>query len=177
MSDKGMVHVYYGDGKGKTTAALGLAIRAAGCGKNVVIVQFLKGWNCGEHKTVSQIPNIEFIRGKPVSNKFVFEMTEDEKQETKASHDESLQKAIELIESGKCDVLIMDEVIEAYSLDVLDSELILGLIDRKPGSLEIIITGHNSEPAFIERADYITEMKKHKHPYDEGITARKGIEF
>ena len=177
MSEKGLIHVYYGDGKGKTTAALGLAVRAAGCGKNVVIVQFLKGWNCGEHKTVSQIPNIEFIRGKPVSNKFIFEMTEEEKQETKASHDESLQKAIDLIKSDKCDLLVMDEAIEAFSLKVLDSELILGLIDQKPDALEIIITGHNPEPTFIDRADYITEMKKHKHPYDKGIQARRGIEF
>jgi len=177
MSEKGLIHVYYGDGKGKTTAALGLAVRAAGCGKNVVIVQFLKGWNCGEHKAVSQIPNIEFIRGKPVSNKFIFEMTEEEKSETKASHDESLKKAIDFIESDKCDVLIMDEAVDAFSLKVLDSDLLLGLIDRKPKNLEIIITGHNPEPELIKRADYITEMKKHKHPYDEGITARRGIEF
>ena len=177
MSEKGLIHVYYGDGKGKTTAALGLALRAAGCGKNVVIVEFIKNWTCGEHNLIPQISNITLIRGKAAGGKFIYEMSEEEKHETKASQDECLRKALELVESGQCDLLILDEAIEAQALGVLDAELIEGLIYKKPDSLELVITGHDPNARLLEKADYATEMVKRKHPYDEGVNARQGIEF
>jgi len=177
MPDKGLIHLYYGDGKGKTTAALGLALRTAGCGKNVVIVQFLKGWACGEHKSLSQLSNVTFYQGKTPGNKFVHDMNDEDKNETKTIQDECLQSAIEMVEKGQCDVLILDEAIDAQNLDVFDKELLNNLIYKKPESLELVITGHNPDAQLLNRADYVTEMKKHKHPYDAGIKARKGIEF
>jgi cob(I)alamin adenosyltransferase len=177
MSESGLIHVYYGDGKGKTTAALGLALRAAGCGKNVAVVQFLKGWTCGEHKALPQLENIMIFRGKPANGKFVRDMSDEEKLETKASQDESLKKALNLVSNGQCDVLILDEVIDAHRLGVLDTELFENLVYNKPDTLELVITGHNPDARILERADYVTEMVKRKHPYDEGINARQGIEY
>ena len=177
MSKKGLIHLYYGDGKGKTTAALGLAVRAAGCGKNVVFVEFIKNWNSGEHSSLSQISNIQVFRGKAAGGKFIHEMTDEEKLETKASQDECLEKALEQIEAKQCDILVLDEAIDAHKLGVLDTTLLEELIYNKPVSLELIITGHDSDERLKNHADYVTEMKKHKHPYDEGISARRGIEF
>jgi len=177
MSKDGLIHVYFGDGKGKTTAALGLALRAAGCGKNVVIVQFLKSWICGEHNSIPQLSNITLIQGKTVSGKFICDMNDKEKLETKALQDECLSKALELVSTGQCNILVLDEVLEAHSLGVLDSEMVKGLINNKPDLLELVITGHKPDLWFLEKADYVTEMVKHKHPYDEGINARQGIEF
>ena len=177
MSESGLIHVYYGDGKGKTTAALGLAIRAAGCGKNVVIVQFLKSWTCGEHKSLSELSNVKLFRAGAVSGKFVREMSAEEKQESKSSNDESLKSALRLVEDGQCDVLILDEAIDAHRLEVLEAEMLEGIIYNKPVLLELVITGHNPDARLLKRADYVTEMIKRKHPYDEGICARKGIEF
>jgi len=177
MSEKGLMHVYYGDGKGKTTAALGLAIRAAGCGKNVVVVQFLKNWQCGEHKSFEDLPNITLFCGKPAGGKFVHEMSGTEKHDTKISQDKCLKNALALVKKGQCDVLILDEVIDAHRLGVLGASLFNSLIYHKPDSLELVITGHKPDEKLLERADYVTEMVKRKHPYDEGISARQGIEF
>ncbi|MCL2427323.1 MAG: cob(I)yrinic acid a,c-diamide adenosyltransferase [Oscillospiraceae bacterium] len=177
MSENGLMHVYFGDGKGKTTAALGLAIRAAGCGKKVVIVQFLKNWACGEHDSISQLPNITLFRGIPAGGKFIHEMSAEEVQETKASQDDGFKNALELIEIGQCDMLVLDEVIDAHRLEVLDDGMFKNLIFNKPSSLELVITGHNPGAFLLERADYVTEMVKHKHPYDEGTSARRGVEF
>ena len=171
------MHIYYGDGKGKTTAALGLALRAAGYGKNVVIVQFLKSRICGEHNSLPQLPNITIICGKPAGGKFVRDMNDEEKRETKASHDKSLIAALELVEGGLCDLLVLDEAIDAQKLGVLDAGIIEGLIHNKPASLELVITGHSADEKLLECADYATEMIKRKHPYDRGINARHGIEY
>jgi cob(I)alamin adenosyltransferase len=173
----GLIHVYYGDGKGKTTAALGLALRAAGCGKNVVVVQFLKDWNCGEHNSLELLSNVTVIRGKPSGGKFVRDMSDAEKLKTKASQDEILKKAVKLFDDGKCDLMVLDEAIDACNLEMLDAELLEQLIYDKPDSLELAITGHNPCARLLERADYVTEMVKRKHPYDEGLIARRGIEF
>ena len=177
MSEKGFIHVYYGDGKGKTTAALGLAVRAAGCGKNVAIIQFLKSWKCGEHDSIMLLTNISLVCAKPAFAKFIKDMNDEEIKATKESQDECLKNAIDSVESGKCDVLILDEVIDAYNFDVLDKELLAGLIKNKPEPLELIITGHKPETWFLDHSDYVTEMVKHKHPYDNGVKARRGIEF
>ena len=177
MTDKGLIHVYYGNGKGKTTAALGLAVRAAGCGKNVVIVQFLKNWKCGEHSSFSHLPNVAFFKGKTSKGKFIHEMSDDEKQETKKAQDECIKSAAALVENGKCDVLILDEVIDAQSLGVIDPDIIEEIVYNKPQMLELVITGHCPETRLLEHADYVTEMVKRKHPYDKGIKARQGIEF
>ena len=174
---KGLTHIYYGDGKGKTTAALGLALRASGCGKSVVIVQFLKDWKCGELEPMTLIKGITVLRGKAQGGVFFHEMSNEEILETKKIHDENLKKALDISKNGHCDLLILDEVIDAYNLGVLDAALFEGLLNRKPEHLELVITGHNPGSWLLERADYVTEMVKRKHPYDLGITARQGIEY
>ena len=177
MSVQGLTHIYYGNGKGKTTAALGLALRAAGCGKNVVVVHFLKDWNCGELSSLELIPKVTVFQGKSSGGVFVRDMNDEQKAETKAIQDGNLKKALKLQAKGLCDLLILDEAIDAYQLGVLDSELFNGLLDNKPESLELVITGHRPTDDLTERADYVTEMVKRKHPYDMGVSARRGVEF
>ena len=177
MTDKGYTHVYFGNGKGKTTAALGLALRASGQGKKVVVVQFLKDWKCGELGQLELLPNITVLRGKAKGSTFVYEMSDEEKAQTKAMHDENLTSAMKLQQQDLCDLLILDEAIDAYQLGVLDAALLENLLSNKPDALELVITGHKPEDRILEHADYITEMVKRKHPYDLGVSARRGIEF
>jgi cob(I)alamin adenosyltransferase len=177
MFGKGLIHYYYGYGKGKTTAALGLAMRAAGCGCKVVLVHFLKDWNCGELDSFKLLPNVTVLLGKATGSVFVRDMTDEQKAETKAIHDENLRKALELQINGQCDLLVLDEASDAYMLGVLDSGLLRDLLDNKPETMELVVTGHDPEPMLLERADYVTEMVKHKHPYDKGVESRRGIEF
>lgn len=175
--ENGLIHFYFGNGKGKTTAALGLALRTVGYNKKVVIVQFLKDWKCGELQALSYLPNICVLRGKSSVGNFAFEMTNQEKKETKSIHDENLKKALELQIKGHCDLLILDEVVDAYKLGLLDTILFKNLLENKPISLELILTGHEYDEYICEQADYVTNMQKVKHPFDVGVSARKGIEF
>jgi cob(I)alamin adenosyltransferase len=173
---KGLIHVYYGTGKGKTTAALGLALRACGSGKKVVIVQFLKDTPSGELNSLSCLENTTLLRGK-AGKMFAADMDEAEKAATKAIHDANLKDALDMVSSGACDLLILDEAIDAYQLGLLDEELLQSLVTNKPDGLELVITGHKPLDWLCDKADYVTEMRKVKHPYDQGIGARKGIEF
>ena len=174
---KGLTHVYFGDGKGKTTAALGLALRASGCGKRVVIVQFLKDWKCGELSSLELMPNVTVFRNKSSRGVFYHEMNDEEKAATKTTHDENLRKALELQKKAQCDMLVLDEAFDAYNLGALNVSLFEELINNKPEPLELVITGHFPDAWILERADYITEMVKLRHPFDSGISARRGIEF
>jgi len=177
MDAKGLIHFYYGDGKGKTTAALGLAIRASGCGKKVVVVQFLKDWKCGELISLELLPNVTVFRANMSGCVFIHEMSNDEKDAVRDVHDDKLKKALELQKSGLCDLLILDEALDAYQLGVLDAVLFEELLVSKPEPLELVITGHNPDARLLARADYVTEMIKRKHPYDKGLSARWGVEF
>jgi len=174
---QGLMHYYYGRGKGKTTAALGLALRAAGCGKNVVVVQFLKDWKCGELGPLENIPNITVFRGKSSVGVYVRDMSDEEKAETKSIHEQNLIKAMDMVNKGDCDLLILDEATDACVLGVLDKGMFEKLIRDKPEQLELVITGHGTDPLLMEKADYVTEMVKHKHPFDHGVPARRGVEF
>ncbi len=173
---KGLIHYYYGYGKGKTTAAVGLAIRASGSDKKVVIVQFLKNRPSCEIAPLEQIKNITVLRGQ-ASNSFSLKMNELERKETTRIHNENLQKAINAVNNGECDLLVLDEAVDAYELNMLDKELFDNLVNNKPEALELVITGHLAQDWIIQKADYVTEMQKKKHPYDKGFIARKGIEF
>lgn len=173
---QGLIHVYYGYGKGKTTAALGLAVRAAGSGKKVVIVQFLKDSNTSELCMLALLPNITVMRGT-AAKVFVRKMTSEQLEETKKIQNANMQQALELVESNNCDLLILDEALDAYQLGLLDQKPFLALVLNKPCDLELVITGHKPDEQIFEAADYVTEMVKIKHPFDQGITARKGIEF
>ena len=158
---QGLLEIYCGDGKGKTTAALGLALRAAGCGLRVHIVQFLKGTETGELAPLAQIPQISLVRCDKNWG-FTFSMTEQDKKEITVCHNRMLQEAISMAKSGEIDVLIFDEFQAAYAHGL---------------TLELVLTGRNPDPVFLEAADYVSEIHGVRHPYQKQIPARKGIEF
>lgn len=171
----GLIHIYCGDGKGKTTAAMGLALRAAGNGMQVAIVQFLKGQTSGELRSLELLPNITVIR-EQMSPKFTFQMNPDELDQTREVHSRYLHRALELAREGRCDMLILDELMGALSCGLIDEALLHELVDHKPEPLELVMTGRNPPQWLLDRADYVSEICKRKHPYDRGIAARLGVE-
>lgn len=173
--EQGLIHIYCGDGKGKTTAALGLAARCSGRGRKVLIVQFLKSQDTGELNTFDRIPEITVIRGKE-GHRFSFDMTDEEKAHCMKIHNDNLLRAIHMCRAEKIDLLILDEVIAAYNKDLVDKSMLLDFLRSKPSKLEIAMTGRNPDEPLIELADYVSEIKKIKHPFDKGIPARDGIE-
>lgn len=172
----GLVHLYYGDGKGKTTAALGQALRALGYGRRVVLVQFLKNTPCGELTALQCLDRITVLRGKAGAH-FTFAMTEDERRQTRAIHEGNLTQALALVKAGQCELLILDEVTDALQAGLLDEALLREAVLEKPPALELVLTGHRPDDWLLEAADYVTEMKKHRHPFDRGVPAREGVEF
>lgn len=172
---KGLMHVYCGDGKGKTTAAIGLAVRAAGCGKRVVFAQFMKGNDSGEIEAMKKNSNIEIIRNNR-NYGFFHRMSEADKQEITLEHNRILDKVMERI-GGGCDMLVMDELTYPYAYGLIDKERVKMLIYDKPEEMELVITGRDPGELFMETADYITEMKCVRHPFWKGIEARRGVEY
>lgn len=169
-----MVHLYTGDGKGKTTCAMGLALRMAGRGKRVVIAQFLKGGGSGERLAFEALPNVTLIP-VPEQIKFVFAMSGEEKAEAAAEMQKILQAAARL--AASCDMLVLDEICGAVSTGLIPPEEVTALLDGCPEALEVVLTGRDPVPELVRRATYVTEMKKRKHPFDQGAAAREGIEF
>ena len=161
MESLGLLHLYYGDGKGKTTAAMGLALRALGSGKRVVIVQFLKGGQSGEIPLLEQL-GATVYRGK-AGQKFVFQMNEAEKAATRALQNKNLAAAL----AQPCDMLVLDEAGSAWELAVL----------HRPAGQECVLTAHAAPGWMLDAADYLTEMCCRRHPYQKGIAARKGVEY
>ncbi|UWG95492.1 cob(I)yrinic acid a,c-diamide adenosyltransferase [Dehalobacter sp. DCM] len=170
----GLIHIYCGDGKGKTTASLGLAARCAGRGNQVLIVQFLKSQNTGELHSLGEIPGITFLRGQEAFG--FYDESAEQKEKRRAIHDELLVEAINRCRERKVDLLILDEIIGSYNYDLIDRNLLLEFLRSKPENLEVVLTGRGPSDELIELADYVSEVKKIKHPYDKGINARIGIE-
>jgi len=175
--DRGLVVMYTGNGKGKTTAAMGLALRAAGYGRRVLVIQFVKTWFTGEKGGFEYLPNVEFIQAgkgfyKILGDKF------PEDQHVRAAR-EAMELAQERIASGQYDVVVLDEIIGSVTGGLLPVEAVLELIDSKPPQLDLVLTGHRGKelPQLLERADLVTEMVKVKHPYDSGILAKKTIDY
>ncbi|HKK83524.1 MAG TPA: cob(I)yrinic acid a,c-diamide adenosyltransferase [Atribacterota bacterium] len=169
----GLIQVYFGNGKGKTTAALGLALRAAGRGKEVLIVQFMKKWDYGELHSIQLIPQITI---KTFGTKdFVHKgkAKEIDYQEAKKAFIEGVQAA----NSGQYDMIIFDELNVAIYFELLELQQVLDFLEEKPEEVEIIITGRNAPKEIIDKADLVTEMCEIKHPYQKGIQARIGIEY
>lgn len=174
---KGLVVVYTGDGKGKTTASLGMCIRAAGYGKKVKIIQFIKGtWHYGELDGIKLLSDyVELVQmGKGFVG--IIDDKEDISVHIKAAED-ALDLAADDMQSGKYDILILDELNVALKLDLIKLEPVLDLIKSKPEKLHLIITGRNAHESVIELADLVTEMCEIKHPYKKGILAQEGIDF
>lgn len=176
MADQqGMVQIYYGDGKGKTTAAFGLAFRCAGWGRRVVIAQFLKSGASGEVKAAERFPELTVLRTKEI-HKFTFQMNEEEKVATARNCQELFRQATALAVEQQARLLVMDEVIDA-SRGFLPMDQLCAFLDSRPEGLEVVMTGHGLPQELADRADYITHVRKEKHPYDRGVMARKEIEF
>ncbi len=170
----GLTHYYYGDGKGKTSAAMGLALRTAGHGLRVMIVQFFKTGNSGEVAVLKHLPGVTVVYGQSGKG-FSHTMSDAQKKETTAIHDANLRQAIDAADD--LDVLILDEAMDAYQLGYLDKAPFDALMRNKPPHLELVITGHQSDEWLCRNADYVTRFVKEKHPFDSGVTARKGIEI
>lgn len=169
--DKGLVHLYCGDGKGKTTAAMGLALRALGQGMQVVVVQFLKNGTSGELGPLRTL-GATVYSGKPGA-KFTFQMNAEEKAQATQENNARLAEALQ----QPCDLLILDEICAARNSGMVDEALAKQAVLERPQHREVVLTGRNPEAWMVEAADYITEMQPRRHPYEQGIPARKGIEF
>ena len=161
--EQGMIHIYCGDGKGKTTAAIGLAVRAAGCGMKVLFARFLKNEDSGELKVLDSVPEIEVLH---LERSYGFFNTLTEKERIK-----------ERIAGGEFRVLVIDEFMAAYRYGLIGREDALGFLEGKPEALEVVLTGRDPAPELTALADYVSEIRKVKHPFDQGILARKGIEY
>lgn len=171
----GLIHIYCGDGKGKTTAAVGLAVRCAGRGNKVLLVQFLKSRDSGELYSLAKLPDIEVMRGKE-NKKFTFQMNEEEKHALLIEHNKMFEQVLAKIKNGGYSLLILDEVIGALNAKVFEMPKLIEFLRHKPENLEVVLTGRNPAPELVEIADYVSEMRKVKHPMDKGIMAREGIE-
>lgn len=171
--DQGLVQIYTGDGKGKTTASLGLALRAAGRDFNIYIGQFMKISDFGEHKALERFSDLITVE-QYGSGRFHTEGTLNEEEMRNAK--EGLKKIKEALRSKEYEIVIADEICVAYHFDLLDLEDLIDLIDVKPSNVELVLTGRKAPKKLIEMADLVTEMKEVKHPYQQGIKAREGIE-
>ena len=168
---KGLVHIYTGNGKGKSTAALGLAMRAVGQGLKVAFIQFIKGEPCGEHFFVKQYKPFEIVQIS-VGDSF-----KKPKEQLSQEAQQTLTYAEQEILSGKYDLVILDEIFVAINQGLITIKQVLELLDSKPVSVELVLTGRNAPPEIAQRADLVTEMLMIKHPLTEGTSARRGIEY
>ena len=171
-----MVHIYYGDGKGKTTAAIGLAARAAGSRMKVLFVQFLKTEFSGERHTLSHTENIS-LSFAPLELKFTFDMNDNEKREAAQVFRKIFDDSVTKVFTQKYDMVVFDEIFTAIEAGMISEHDVYEFVSNAPKNLEIVMTGHNPPERLLALADYITEMKKIRHPYDKGVQARFGIEF
>lgn len=175
MREQGLVHLYCGDGKGKTTAAMGLALRSIGHRKPVVIAQFLKDGTSGEVRFLSTLEQVTVLAANPVG-KFSFAMTEAEKEQTKNAIERTFNAATQFAVREHAFLLILDEICAAITCGFLDEDRVISFLQNKPDTLEVVMTGRDPSDRLQEEADYISEICKRKHPYDRGIGAREGIE-
>ncbi|MGE5633492.1 MAG: cob(I)yrinic acid a,c-diamide adenosyltransferase [Caulobacteraceae bacterium] len=174
--EKGLIQVYTGDGKGKTTAALGQGLRSCGRGLTVYMVQFLKGGDTGELHSIEKL--------KPLFNIFRFEkergffwtLNEEEKRELKEDIDKGFEFIKKVMKNRECDILIIDELLGVLGNKLLRVEDVVEVLKSKPDNMEVIITGRNAPKEIVDMADLVTEMKEIKHYFNEGMYAREGIE-
>lgn len=175
LERRGMVHIYSGDGKGKTTAAVGLAVRAAGHGLRVIFCQFLKGAETGELAPLARL-GVETVRAGH-TGKFLFQMNEREKEEAAISHKKCLEGVTERVMDGGADILVLDEILDAVNAGLISEESLISLIKSRPRGVEVILTGRNPTPGISALADYRTDLICVRHPYSIGLKAREGIEY
>lgn len=176
--EKGCIQLYYGDGKGKTTAAIGQAIRCAGHGFKVLVYQFLKEPTSGEVTVLKSLPTVEYIENEgPIP--FLFNLTPEQQAVYTEKWKKKFDEVKEKYYTGDYDLVVLDEVIDAYNLGTIPREELLEMMEKKPEHTELVITGHQygmDIAPLMDRADYVTNFVKEKHPFDLGLPCRKGIE-
>lgn len=171
-----MIQLYTGEGKGKTTAALGQAVRAAGCGKHVIFAQFMKGNDTGELHILSRIENIRMIRSEKNFG-FYSTLSEEDKEELTKIHNRIMDELLKAAEEKSCDMIVLDEITYPVKWKLLDVEKVKKLLAFSDISMELVFTGRDPAGFLADSADYITEMQCIRHPYHKGLKARKGIEY
>lgn len=172
---RGLVQVFTGDGKGKTTAALGTILRAAGHGLNIFIIFFIKGhYAYGEYSTLAKLPNVRFASFG--LRQFIYKNREINPEEKKQA-EAALAAAREAVNSGHYDLVVLDEINVALDFHLIEMDDVINLIKKRPPHVELILTGRHADGRLIEMADLVTEMVKVKHPFDKGVKARQGIEY
>lgn len=172
-----MLHIYCGDGKGKTTAAMGAALRALGHGWCVDVLQFLKDGSSGEVGMLADLPGCRVLV-VDTSGKFTFQMDEAELARVREEQEENVTRALAEVRAGVVQLVVLDEVLDALTTGTLGEDVLAGLLDacEKTGA-EVILTGRNPGKWLLTRADYVTEMRALRHPYAKGTPARKGVEW
>lgn len=171
-----MIHIYCGDGKGKTTAALGLVLRASGAGMRVRFVQLLKGGHTSELAGLAGLPGVTVCRCDRDYG-FTFRMTDADRAAITACHNTLLRDAMQAVQEGTADLLVLDEFCAAYNTGLLDRALAERLVLEFPPTAELVLTGREPAQIFLDAADYISEIRAVRHPYTKGIAAREGIEY
>jgi len=173
MTRPGLVLVYTGNGKGKTTAALGLVFRALGRGLRVGVVQFIKGkWKTGERMFAEQQPGLTFL---VMGEGFTWES--DDLSRDRRAAEQAWAKAAELIAAGDHEVIVLDEITYAINYGFIALAGVLAALRTRPAHVNVVLTGRNAHDELCEHADLVTEMKSHKHPFEQGHKARPGIDF
>lgn len=171
-----LVQLYIGEGKGKTTAAMGLALRALGRERKVLIAQFLKNGKTGELEALRRLGGVAIAPVLPI-DKFTFNMTPQELADTVARQNKQLDLLADLVRQQRPGLILLDEMAMAMHLNLLDQDKAMALIEEGVQYGEVVVTGRYAPQALMDRADYVSEIVKRKHPYDRGVSARKGIEF
>lgn len=173
---KSCIHIYCGDGKGKTTAAIGLAVRAGGSGKKVLITRFLKTDHSGEVKALSGLAEI-IVTPCEKSFGFFSRMSREQKKEAGIYYSQLLEAALSKAVTENFDLLVLDEIMAVCNFGLVEEKRVLEFLSERPEGLEVVLTGRDPSEKLVERADYVSEIRKVKHPYDKGIQARRGIEY
>ncbi len=176
--EKGCIQLYYGDGKGKTTAAIGQIVRCAGYNFKILVYQFLKEPKSGEVSVLKSLPTVEYIENEG-EIPFLFNLTPEQQEFYAQKFQKKFDEVKEKYYSGQYDLVVLDEVIDAYNLGTIKKEELHQMMDNRPEHTELVITGHqygmNMDELF-QRADYVTKFVKEKHPFDLGMPCRVGIE-
>lgn len=176
MMDKGYLHIYYGDGKGKTTCACGLAIRCAGAGGKVLFFQFLKKDDSSERNSMEKLDNISLLPGYH-KIKFVSAMCEEERESARQYYRKMLSVMEERIKNESVDLLVLDEALGAIETELLEEEELLLYLQSWKEHTELVLTGRTPTQKLLDLADYVSCISKVRHPYDQGMKARKMIEY
>jgi len=170
---KGLIHIYTGNGKGKTTAAIGLGIRATGNDLKVYMVQFMKGRRYSEIDALEIIPNFTVFQ----SGRDEFVSKENPEQIDIDLASKGFEHAKKIINAGKHDLVILDEINVAIDFDLIPLENVMKLLEEKPENVEVVMTGRYADPEIVRQADLVSEILEIKHPYNEGVQSRKGIDW